>query len=48
MALKIRSGAEDMPDGLKHIETDAHTTWKRTYLFKRIIGNYFTKALPSS
>jgi hypothetical protein len=30
MACKIRTGAEDMPDGLKHIETDTRTKWKRT------------------
>jgi hypothetical protein len=28
MALKIRTGAEDMPDGLKQMETDTHTKWK--------------------
>jgi hypothetical protein len=30
MALKIRTGAEDMPGGFKQIETDTHTKWKRT------------------
>jgi hypothetical protein len=30
MALKIRTGAKDMPDGLKRIEIDTHTKWKRT------------------
>jgi hypothetical protein len=30
MALKIRTRAEDMPDGQIHKETYAHTEWQRT------------------
>ncbi len=32
MALKIRTGAEDIPGGLEYIENCTHTKWKRIHL----------------
>ncbi len=34
MALKIRTGAEDLPGRLKHIETGTHIKWRRTGLLQ--------------
>ena len=33
MALKIRTQAEDMPDGIDNLESHAHAKWKRATFF---------------
>jgi hypothetical protein len=37
MALKIRSGAEDKPDGKDNLESQAHTKWKRSDNFNDVL-----------